>query len=199
MQQSYIYHSNLFNATYFERVLYNEAFPRKRELPSDARERLEKLIGLWLSVRPLFVKDLPESKYKAIPCVGLPPSLEMNSKANEDNVENRLLLPIYEEVLGFECEKQQPMELTGLSNEIQKRTKKPDLVIFPDKQKKRAALDIAGEHNKAVCAISFCSDADFIVDAKKFSKGIGADEESGAPKEGGAAQDIEQVSRYLQG
>ncbi len=121
MQQSYIYHSNLFNSTYFERVLSNEAFPRKRELPSDAHERLEKLIGhLWLSVRPLFVKDLPESKYKNIPCVGLPPSLEMNSKANEDNVENRLLLPLYEEVLGFECEKQQSMELTGLSNEIQK-------------------------------------------------------------------------------
>jgi hypothetical protein len=199
MQPSYIYHSNLFNSTYFERVLSDEAFPRKRELSLDGHDRLEKLIGLWLSVRPLFVKDLPESKYKDIPCVGLPASLEMNSRTNEDDVENRLVLPVYEEVLGFECQKQQSMELTGLSNEIQKRTKKPDLVIFPDKQKKRAALNLVDEHKKAVCAISFCSDADFIVDAKKFSKGIGADEESGIPKEGSAAQDIEQVSRYLQG
>jgi hypothetical protein len=199
MEPSYIYHSNLFNSTYFERVLSNEAFPRKRELPPDAHERLEKLIGIWLSVRQLFVKDLPESKYKDIPCVGLPPSLEMISKASEDDVENRLVLPLYEEVLGFECQKQQPMELTGLSNEIQRRTKKPDLVIFADKQKKQAALDLVGEHKKAVCAVSFCSDADFVGDAKKFSKGIGADEESGIPKEGSAAQDIEQVSRYLQG
>ena len=49
-----------------------------------------------------------------------------------------------------------------------------------------------------MCAL-ILSGADFIVDAKKFSKGIGADEESGIPKEGSAAQDIEQVSRYLKG
>ena len=199
MQLSYIYHSNLFNSTYFERVLADEAFPRKRELPSDAQDRLKKLLELWLSVRHEFVKDLPESKYKLISCVGLPPSLEMKPKAIEDSVENEFLLPLYEKVLGFACKKQQSMELTGLSKEIKNRTKKPDFVIFSDKEKKKAALDLVGKTKKAVCALSFCSGADFIVDAKKFQKGIGADEERGAPKEGSAAQDIEQVSRYLQG
>jgi len=199
MQPSYIYHSNLFNSTYFERVLSDEAFPRKRELPSDAHDRLKKLLKLWLSVRPLFVKDLPESKYKDIPCVGLPPSLTMNPKANEDNVENRFLLPLFEEIMSFACEKQQPMELTGLSKEIKNRTKKPDFVIFSNTDKKNIALGLARKGKKAVCAISFCAGADFIVDAKKFSKGIGADEETNAPKEGSAAQDIEQVSRYLKG
>ncbi len=182
MQESYIYHSNLFNSTYFERVLSDEAFPRKRELPSDARDRLKRLLILWLSVRSLFVKDLPESKYKDIPCVGLPSSLEMKPKTSEDNVENRFLLPLYEEVLSFACEKQQSMESTGLLKEIKNRTKKPDLVIFSDEQKKKIALDLVGKTKKAVCALSFCPVRILLLTRKNFQKGLARTRRVAFPK-----------------
>ena len=121
------------------------------------------------------------------------------ASSKEDDVENRLLLPLFEQILSYSSEKQQSLDLTGLSKEEQKRVKKPDLVLFSNAEKRNAALQLAAISKKAVCAQAFCAEADFIVDAKKFSKGIGADEETGLPKEGSAAQDIEQVSRYLKG
>ncbi|MEE4355703.1 MAG: N-6 DNA methylase [Desulfococcaceae bacterium] len=197
----YIQNSGLFNGAYFSRVMSDTSFPRKRELPPDGRKRLKKMLEIWLEVRPRLVRDLPESQALSKPCAGLPPLLEPLKNVSEKSVESDFILPVLEQVLDYSCDKEKSLILTGLPEKERKKKKndRPDLILFREKKLHNAAVKNASRKKKTADALTFCRDADFILEVKKFSKGIGADEETEQGKDTNAAEDIDQAERYTRG
>jgi hypothetical protein len=197
----YLHHFDLFDGSYLNRVLQDPAYPRKRELPDDGRKRLKSLLEIWLSIREQLVEDLPESKALSAPFVGLPPTLRPLKGSTEAAVENGWVAPVLQSVLGYEIDRQKTLVLDGLPKKNRKtgKQKRPDMVVFRDKKALNAAGKRAGSKKKTIGALSFCRDADWILDAKKFGKGVGADEgDEKGQKDSSAAEDIEQLLGYLQ-
>ncbi|MEE4357256.1 MAG: N-6 DNA methylase, partial [Desulfococcaceae bacterium] len=197
----YIQNNGLFNGAYFNRVMSDTSFPRKRELPPDGRKRLKTLLEIWLEVRPRMVKDLPESQALSKPYAGLTPLLEPLKNVSEKSVESDFILPVLETVLDYSCDKEKSLILNGLPDNERKKKKndRPDLILFREKKLHNAAVKNASRKKKMSDSLTFCRDADFILDVKKFSKGIGADEETEQGKDTNAAEDIDQVERYTRG
>ncbi len=197
----YIQNSGLFHGAYFHRVLSDVSFPRKRELPPDGRKRLKTLLEIWLDVRPRMVKDLPESNTLSKSYDGLPSVLEPLKNVSEETVKTDFILPVLETVLDYSCDKEKSLILTGLpEKEIgKKKNDRPDLILFRERKLHNAAVKNASQKKKTADALTFCRDADFILDVKRFSKGIGADEEIEKGKDTNAAEDIDQVERYTRG
>ncbi|MFW5640877.1 MAG: Eco57I restriction-modification methylase domain-containing protein, partial [Thermodesulfobacteriota bacterium] len=206
---NYIYHSDLFNGSYFRRVLADASFPRERKV-EDAARRLKKMLDLWNDVRDRLVQDLPETKALETPYVGLPPTVTPMRTAQEAEVENDWIRKVLDEVLEYVCTPQKSLALDGLSDKEQKTNKnrRPDWILFREKRLLNNARKIAEKKKKTISAMAFCRDADFILDAKRFSKGVGADEEKEDDaksrrgkknRDTSAAEDIDQVERYLRG
>ncbi|MEZ4529049.1 MAG: N-6 DNA methylase [Desulfobacterales bacterium] len=197
----YIQNSGLFNGTYFNRVMSDGSFPRRRELPPDGRKRLKTLLEIWLDVRPRMVKELPESNALFKPYAGLPPLLEPLKNISEESIKTDFILPVLETVLEYSCDKEKSLILTGLPENERKKKKndRPDLILFREKKLHNAAIKKASQQKQLADSLIFCRNADFILDVKKFSKGIGADEELEKGKDTNAAEDIDQVERYTRG
>ncbi|MGE0082802.1 MAG: N-6 DNA methylase [Desulfococcaceae bacterium] len=197
----YIQNQRLFSGTYFNRVISDVSFPRKRELPPDGREKLKTLLEIWREVRPRMVRDLPESEPLPVPYAGLSPLLAPLKNVSEESVKTDFILPVLEKVLDYSCDKEKSLCLDGLPEKERNRKKndRPDLIVFREKQLHNAAVRNAAKKKKTADALSFCRDADFILDVKKFSKGIGADEDREKGRDTSAAEDIDQVERYTRG
>ena len=198
----FIHHADLFDGSYLARVLENPDYPRRREIPVDGRKRLGTLLEIWLAIREQLVEDLPEDPPLSPPFVGLPRTVRPLKGSAEATVENGLVGPILQTVLGYEIDRQKTLLLDGLpeKNRKEMRRKRPDIIAFRNKQALIAAGKRAGAERKTIGALSFCRDADWILDAKRFAKGVGADEgdETGR-KDSSAAADIAQLLGYLKG
>ncbi len=197
----YIHHEDLFNGSYIGRVIADPTFPRIRELPPDGKQKLRKLLEIWCEIRPRIVQDLKESKALAKPFIGLPPTVRPLNNIAEAVVENNFVKPILETVLDYSCDNQKTLILDGLpENERSKRKNdRPDIILFRSKAAHNSAVKKAGKENQVSKAMFFCRDSDFILDAKKFEKGVGSDEDRETGKDSSAAADIEQMARYIQG
>lgn len=195
----YFYNDKLFAGDFFENVLKDSKFPSPRTLPEDWKEKLNELIAFWEDSRKQHIvyKEDVKKRY-----VGLPEGWVPIEGSSESNIEQGFNRKVLEAILGYSIDNNRTLKLQGeAASEVKnkKANQRPDMILFPSIE----ALNNAAKHvdkfdNNAVV---FSKEALFILDAKKFSKGIGADEkiEGIAKNEKGAYQDIQQVDRYLRG
>ncbi|QTA78233.1 Putative SAM-dependent DNA methylase, adenine-specific [Desulfonema limicola] len=197
----YINNDALFDGSYFRRVIADPGFPRQRELPADGRQKLQKLLEIWHDIRPRLVQDLKDSDPLSISFAGLPPTVKPLKHTAEAVVENDFIIPVLEDILNYSCDKQKTLLLDGLPEKEKKKKKndRPDIILFRDKKAHNSAVKKAGKKSGTALSTSFCRDADFILDAKKFEKGIGSDEDRDQTRDTSAAADIEQIDRYIRG
>jgi len=196
---AHICHHRLFSGSYLKQLISDSTFPRKRELPPDGRLRLSRLLEIWENVRSRLVEELPDSQASDGVFAGLPPNLRPVRNVSESVTENELIGRILSEVLDYTYEQNRTRAIQGLSEQEGKRFDRPDMILFRDK----ALLTRAVKHADATGlsdAFEFCRDADFVLDAKKFEKGVGTDEsekKDRKSRDSGAVRDIAQVSRYI--
>ncbi len=210
MDHPYMHLEGLFTRSYFERVAREPSFPRLRVLPKDALERLKTLMGLWESVRSMYVRDArldadpPRRRY-----VGLLPHQQALRGPTESDIENVFVRRVCESVLGYAVVQNRHLMLRGAaSDEVKSAAQRPDLVLYSDPAVRDSVVQRFGADSAARVADGpeFCRSAAFIIDVKRFDKGVGADEvasdEATSKKkrsEPTAIEDIQQVDRYLRG
>jgi len=195
----YIYNDRLFAGDYFERVLYDLKFPSPRVLPENWKDKLKELIAFWDSSRKqhMYFNDKAKKNY-----VGLPKGWVPLDGSSESNIEQGFNRKVLESILGYSIDNNRTLKLQGeAASEIinKNANQRPDMILFPSIEALNSAANyIDKEDNNAV---AFCNNALFVLDAKKFNKGVGADEniEELTKTEKGAYQDIQQVDRYLRG
>ncbi|GBC61605.1 hypothetical protein DENIS_2567 [Desulfonema ishimotonii] len=197
----YICNTDLFDGSYLKQVIADSNFPRERKLPKDGRQKLKTMLDIWNDVRPLLVEDLKTSAALDKPFAGLTPTLRPIKNVNEEVVKNSFISPILKAVLGYSTDEERTLSLDGLPEKERKKknSDRPDLILFRDKKALNTAVKKAGKKSRKAGAVSFCRDADFVLDAKKFSKGVGADENRDKKSDSSAAEDIDQVERYIRG
>ncbi len=198
----YIRNNDLFNGAYLKRVIADTSFPRKREPPTDAGKKLKRLLELWIELRGQFVNDLPESKPLSKPFTGLPATVKPIGNVSEGNVENLFAARLLEDVLEYSCDSQKTILLDGLPDKKQLKKRRPDIILFRDRKAHQSAVKESGKDMKTTSGVKFCRDADFVMDVKRFDKGVGSDEtkeEGKKRKDAGAAQDVDQVLNYIKG
>ncbi len=196
---TYLHHDGLFHAPYFARVVADEKVPTARPLPPDADVRILRLVALWDTVRDRLVRHDP----KATPhrFVGLPRSLRPIASSADSVVEHDFIRPVLQDVLGFSTESNRSLTLVSLADP----SRRPDIIAFATAKKHDDAVARADKTSKtrAANAVDFCHDADFVLDAKKFAKGIGSDaetvDEAPPSKDQSAAADLQQLADYLTG
>lgn len=125
------------------------------------------------------------------------------SGTSESDIENGFIRPVCEAVLGYSAVQNRPLVLRESAVDSGTPTQRPDLVLFAD----RVAFEGAPERYGSDASRSapadgpgFCQSAALVVDAKRFDKGVGADETPvPAPKsrrtEPTAIEDVQQVGR----
>lgn len=186
----YLHNHDLFNGEYLRQVVAEPEYPRARELPTDGRQRLKALLELYNAARPRLVQVLPESELPPhSPWTGLPPWLVPLKNVAEAVAENAFIAPVLEQVLGYACDRQKTLELDGLPERQQQKNqhRRPDLILFPDKKTLNAVTRQASDARGVASAFAFCRNADFILDAKRFDRGVET------------AADVEQMDQYLRG
>lgn len=206
----YVRNEGLFASSYFERVLREPGFPRQRVLPPDAAQRLLALRALWEQVRGTFVRDARiDGRPSRTVFAGLPEHLEPVRGVAESQIENAFILRVCEEVLGYAVSQNRTVVLTGLPPE-ERSVQRPDLVLFTDARTRDDVVQrfgkrgLDGDAKGAPDGVDFCRSAALILDAKRFDKGVGADDiEDPTPKkarhEPTAMEDVLQVGLYLRG
>lgn len=194
----FIHNKGLFANDYFDRVLRGEGVTHPRTLPSDWRDRLQRLRELWTKQRDIFIEEDWDQKVER---EGLPSGWKPRETPSESDVENGFIRPVLDSVLGFHVIQNRTFsaEAAGTSNTATNR--RPDLITFPSRETISATVAAFDSKNKSD-GIAFCRGADMIIDAKAFSKGVGADEPAVAGQKKSAtdrtaAQDVKQVADYL--
>lgn len=208
----YCQNNDLFSPFYFESVLRQPSrFPKLWQSPADVREILKRAARLWQDHRDYFTKA-DVKKAETARYVGLPAGL-MPTVSSESDVENKFIGPLVTDVFGYGFPQNKGLQLQGeAAVEAEKEGtagKRPDFIVFRDSKARDLAVQEANSLSAkdATNGVRFCRSALMILDAKKFPKGIGADEQEdqALPKsrrhggEGGARDDILQVDRYLRG
>jgi hypothetical protein len=198
----YCHNHGLFADAYFEKVLQSETYPRTRHLP-DADSRLEVIQSHWNTHRGSFMRRpaVPEGKLPP-KYVGLPVGY-VPLDTQESEVENKWIAYIVDRCFGLAYHQNRTMDMTG---EIKRKGQRPDLILFRNQQVLEATVQACGSKKGAFSdGAAFCRDALMIIDAKKFGKGVHADEgvDATQPKQlrgqGGLRADIKQVADYLSG
>jgi hypothetical protein len=211
--ERYCHNKGLFSDSYFARVLRErDVFPKLREPPSDVHERFLFTLKLWQGVRDtLLVRD-PKAVAGALRWVGLPAETGP-AQRSESTAENGFVRNVIERSFRLSVVQNEHFRLTGDAAEEAKQAgtagRRADLIIFADPQTMAAAwADMEAlptdQRKNGRC---FCHRALMILDAKRFNKGVGADEGDALnlPKakrhagELGAADDIRQIDLYLRG
>ena len=157
---------------------------------------------MWIDIRSFVADDLPESKALSKPLTGLPATVKPLKKVSESVIENDFVAKLLEEVLDYSCDKQKSIVLDNLPEKVRPKKRRPDIILFRSKKTRQSAVKDADKASKMISAVKFCRDADFILDVKKFIKGVGSDDEREQGKKGkdaSAAQDIDQVLTYIKG
>ncbi len=154
-------------------------------------ERLAKVRSLWEGVRTRFVEDTDSKREFQ----GLPAGVKPRSGSAESAIEQDFVRPVLH-ILGFSTENNRTLRFatTGTDGETS-LSLRPNVITFGD-----AASHHVAVHAKAEDARIFCRDAHYILDAKKFAKSLGSDEENPLPgKADSASVDVDQVHGYLSG
>lgn len=204
MSNRYVVNNGLFAESYFRKVLDDPGFPVPRRLPGDAQRRFGAMLDLWESIRTTFIADqghLSVARY-----AGLPDGYAPLVNRAESAVENGWIHPVVQDVLGYAFEQNRTLRLKG-DAAANAETKRPDSILFSSKAAHRAVVELYGTGNAAAPdGADFCREADFILDAKKFHKGVGiADPGEETPQskrhrtETGVQEDMLQVEGYLRG
>ena len=191
----YFSNDRLFAGEYFERVLTEINFPSPRVLP-DWKNKLAELISFWEESRKHHMTYDEKAKKQYI---GLPKGWIPLVGSSESNIEQGFIRKVLENVLGYSIDNNRTLQLQGeAAKEVLNKSgnQRPDMILFSNSDSLNTTAQKTDNN-----AVSFCKEALFILDAKKFSKGIGADEkiENISTNEKGAIQDIQQVDRYLRG
>gem|GEM_PF-740193 len=206
----YCHNHGLFDGAYFRRVLRDPSLPGGWALPADAAERLRLLRDKWESLRLRYVRDLrAENRLRRWEYTGLPTHLEPLHNP-ESNIEQEWVRFVVESVLGYTVDNNRTLELQGeAAHEAAGGKQRPDMTLFASRAaleavvQKFGSLGSGGQTRGAPNGPDFCRDAAFLLDAKRFGKGVGADEdeEALAPKQerSTALKDIQQAERYLRG
>lgn len=198
----YCHNHGLFANDYFAKVLGDEAYPRKRHL-NDTERRLDKLLQYWRIHRASFMHRpvVPEGRQPS-QYVGLPEGYEPFDTP-ESEIENKWIAHLVSDCFGQAYHQNRTMDMTG---DVKRQGQRPDLIVFSDQRVLNDTVTIfCTEKGSFSDGAKFCREALMIIDAKKFSKGVGADEGVDATKpkqlrsEGGARADIQQVAGYLKG
>jgi hypothetical protein len=207
--QDYFKNDGLFAGAYFDRVLANPGLPSGYHLPADAALKLNRLRALWRSQRPNLIRDVRATgKVSRQPYVGLPPNYEPLPGNSESQVENQLILQVCTDILGYSVVQNRHLMLQGAAAEGIEPRQRPDMVLFPDADTHTRVTQRFGGADggaaKTPDGVAFCRSASFILDAKRFNKGVGADEDVERTSkrqrvDATAMQDVQQVARYLQG
>ncbi len=218
MADGYVHNQGLFASAYFDRLLADLRGKRRRP-PADPAARIETLRALWRGVRKTFMRDSRASapqvglRFAARSdrrFTGLPESFEPLEGRHEDAALSEIISPVLQRVLGYRVEVQRSLLMTGeAAREVGGNAQRPDVITFADAAKYEAVVLHFGERDRpgrgAANGVDFCRSASMIVDAKRFNKGVGADESDGATHtkrnrvEPTALDDIKQVERYLRG
>jgi hypothetical protein len=208
--ERYCHNHGLFDGAYFRRFGRDSSLPGGWALPPDAAERLRLLRDRWESLRLRYVLDLrAEKRLRRWEYTGLPPHLEPLHNP-ESNVEQEWVRFVVETVLGYTVDNNRTLELQGeAAREAAGGRQRPDMTLFASQGALAAVVQRFGNRGAEAQArgapngADFCRDAAFVLDAKRFEKGVGADEEEEAqtPKQqrSTALKDIQQVERYLRG
>ena len=198
--QKYFHNDRLFARDYFSRVLNDKKFPAPRVLPKNWQEKLREMLSYWEDCRRQHIVHKKDAKknYVGLPKGWVP--LEGNSESNIEQGFNRKVL---ESILGYAIDNNRTLKLQGeAANEVTNKSgnQRPDMILFQSGEALTAAASYIDGNNDNN-AVTFCREALFVLDAKRFSKGVGADEkiEETSKVEKGAYQDIQQVDRYLRG
>ena len=195
----YFHNDRLFAGDYFERVLNERKFPSPRTLPENWKDKLMELLSFWNDSRKQHMTYSENAKKNY---VGLPEGWIPLQGSSESNIEQGFNRKVLEITLGYAIDNNRTLKLQGeaaLEVKNKNANQRPDMILFPNGE---ALTNAANQLDKTDNnAIKFCNEALFVLDAKKFSKGIGADEsiENISNIEKGAIQDIQQVDRYLRG
>lgn len=195
----YFFNDRLFAGEYFDRVLTEIKFPSPRVLPDNWKTKLSDLLSYWEESRKhhMTYDEKAKKQYTGLPQGWIP--LEGSS---ESNIEQGFIRKVLENVLGYSLDNNRTLQLQGEATyEVLNKSgnQRPDMILFSNADSlNTAALHLDKTDNNAV---TFCKEALFVLDAKKFSKGVGADEriENASKIEKGAYADIQQVDRYLRG
>jgi Eco57I restriction-modification methylase len=195
----YFYNDRLFAGDYFERVLNELKFPSPRVLPENWKEKLQELLSYWEDSRKHHMVYKADAKKSY---VGLPEGWIPLEGSSESNIEQGFIRKVLESIFGYSIDNNRTLKLQGdaASEVVNKNAnQRPDMILFPSIETLNSAANHLDKTDNN--AVTFCHDALFILDAKKFSKGVGADEkiEDISKIEKGAYQDIQQVDRYLRG
>jgi len=204
----YCHNHDLFKPSYFEAVLRDpNQFPRLWQAPEHVEDRLQALRQLWEGHRDYFLR-FDSRRRDVVSHVGLPPGFRPYARP-ESGIENRFIGPVVKDIFGCDFVQNTTFRLQGDAAEEAERegtaNKRPDMIVFRD----AAAIKAASEEmarlprEKASNGALFCRSALLILDAKHFSKGIGADEGDDLKlrksEREGASKDIHQVDQYLRG
>jgi hypothetical protein len=209
-REPFLHNYGLFDGAYFRRVLREPSLPGGWALPADAADRFRLLRDRWEILRLRYVRDVrADQRLRRWGYTGLPAYLEPLHNP-ESNIEQEWVRFVVEAVLGYTVDNNRTLELQGeAAREAAVGRQRPDMTLFAS----RAALEAVvqrladrgsgGRVRGAPNGVEFCRDAAFVLDAKRFDKGVGADEdeEALAPKQerSTALKDIQQVGRYLRG
>lgn len=201
---AYLDSCGLFAPSYLARVIADPRGACPRVIPPDIDARLQTLVELWTRYRPSLIEpaprqtglftDLDETAY-----VGLPRHVRPIPKTQESVAEGFVAL-VLEQVCGY-----YPDPKPALHDALTDKKIVPDFVCFPS-QDIPSHLRSAAKRNMPE-ARGYCADALLVVDAKRFGKGVGADEiadeqsrargSKSTRKEPSASEDVEQVLGYL--
>jgi len=203
----YIVNGGLFTSSYFEGVL---ADPKKvlHDLPEDGAQRLQTLLDLWERVRNQFMRA-DRTQLVPLPFDGLPEGFIPIRYSSEIEIEKVFITPILETILGYSVSSNRTLRLSSsIAGEVKSLNQRPDMVLFSDRAiRDHANLEAELQKKGTPNGIRFCHGAQFILDAKRFDKGVGADdpdvEKKRRTKKGRsvttAIDDLHQVERYLRG
>lgn len=200
----YIECAGLFAPSYLAKVIADPRGACPRVVPADIDVRLHALVDIWTRYRPSLIEsaprqtglftDLAETAY-----VGLPRNFRPLPKTQEAVAEGFVTL-ILEQVCGYHAEPKPPLnDALGGQKII------PDYVCFANQDVARRLRSAAKKTMPD--ARAYCADALLVVDAKRFGKGVGADETGddqartrgpkATRKEPSASEDVDQVLGYL--
>ncbi|TNF32978.1 MAG: hypothetical protein EP329_08850 [Deltaproteobacteria bacterium] len=210
MPHRYLHHDGLFAQSYLDRVVRETSFPRLRVLPADAPERLAKLVALWEGIRGSYLRDARiDGAGPRRAWTGLLPHQDLVRGRSESDIENAFIRPVCEQVLGYSVIQNRHLALRGIAaQEVKTAAQRPDLVLFTDPTVLAGVVQRFGADaaERVADGLDFCRSAALIIDAKRFDKGVGADElvpDLPPPKrqrtEPTAIEDVQQVERYLRG
>lgn len=150
----------------------------------DYNAKLDTLLSIWRKSRNVFIR-WNERKLTLI-----------NRSLSESTAEQGFIRSIAEDIFSFHIANNITLKMRGAAaTEAGNKAgnQRPDMILFDSKAKHDAA--VAGDMD----GVRFCREATLILDAKKFSKGIGSDDDGVREMSSTATQDIAQVERYIRG